>query len=308
MQLTWRHGPDMPFGMSIIIYPVSSNAGRLYVGGGFAGWGSDNNCIVMEYVIRSGEWTTLPPYRAPHFAMAVISNQLVLGGEEHGGYCKVLGVWRADRKACTYPYPEMPTARSGCSVVVYCEWLVAAGGRAGMRHLSCVEILNTDSKQWYAGPPTPIPWDCMKTAVVGDMGYFMGGYDIPGSPTTKMYRVCIPTLLSHIITSKASSGTDRQIWKEIPELQLIWSTPLSFSRSLLVIGGGRDQNTKADTAIYLYQPDNGAWAKVGDLLSPCYNCTCAMTTDKEVLVAGGWDGQQQLKRVNLALIESLKLN
>ncbi len=57
----------------------------------------------------------------------------------------------------------------------------------------CVEVLNTDSKQWCAGPPTPAPWDSMKAAVVGDMGYFMGGRDVIGFVTMKVYRLCIPT-------------------------------------------------------------------------------------------------------------------
>ena len=42
--------------------------------------------------------------------------------------------------------------------------------------LSSVEVMNTDSKQWYAGPPTPTPWSHMKTAIVGDTCYFMSGY------------------------------------------------------------------------------------------------------------------------------------
>ena len=43
-----------------------------------------------------------------------------------------------------------------CSVVGYNEWLVVVGGGGDVGLLSSVEILNTDSKQWYAGPPTPI--------------------------------------------------------------------------------------------------------------------------------------------------------
>ncbi len=287
----------MPFGMSIYVQSVVVQ-GRLYVGGGWAGWDSRNNYIIMEYDIGSGKWATLPSYRAYYFATAVVSNQLVLvGGLEHESYSKVLGVWGDDRKAWTHPYPEMPTARRNCSVVVYNEWLVAAGGMAGGERLSCVEVLNTDNKQWYAGPPTPAPWNSMKTAVVGDMGYFMGGFDNAGRYTAKVYQVSIPTLLSHI----TSSGTDRLIWTEIPGLQLINSTPVSISGSLLAVGGRDNDDDEAVTAIDLYQPDSGAWVKVGDLLSPRCDCTCAMTTDREVLVAGGWN-RKWLKRVDIALI------
>ncbi len=140
----------------------------------------------------------------------------------------------------------------------------------------------------------------MKTAVAGEMGYFMGGLDNTGSAIKTVYCVSIPTLVSHI-TSKASSGTDRETWKEIPGLQLAWSTPLSINGSLLAVGG-LDKDDKVVTAIHFYQPDSRAWMKVGDLPSPRFNCTCAMTTNREVLVAGGHDGQQWLKRVDLSLI------
>ncbi len=282
----------MPFEMGNYVQSVVVQ-GRLYVVGGWAGWGS--NYIVMEYDIGSGEWTTLPRYRACNFAMAVISNQLVLvGGDEQGGCSKVLGVWGADRKVWTHPYPDMPTARSKSSAVVYNEWLVVVGGVASGKPLSNVEVMNTGSGKWYTTLPTPTPWYSMKTAVVGDLVYFMGGNSMG-------YCVCIPTLLSHI-TSKASSGTDRQIWKEVPELHLRLSTPLSISGSLLAVGG-MDKDYKAVTAIHLYQPDSVAWVKVGDLPFPRYNCTCAMTTDRKLLVAGGGDGgRQYLKRVDVALI------
>ena len=142
--------------------------------------------------------------------MVVIENQLVLvGGDEHGDEAKVLGVWKADHKAWTHPYPEMPTARSHCSAVAYNDWLIVAGG-ARRRLLSAVEVLNICAKQWYSGPSTPIPWRSMKTAVVGSIGYFMGGWDST-SHTEKVYRLSIHTLISHI-----NSKTSRcKIWNEI---------------------------------------------------------------------------------------------
>ncbi len=254
----------------------------------------------MEYLIDSGKWITLPPYKTYYFAMAVISNQLVLvGGLKYGGDSKLLGVWEADRKAAwTHPFPEMPTARRGCSVVVYNKWLVAAGGHGGMERLTRVEVLNTDNKQWYAGPPTPTPWNSMKTAVVGDIGYFMGGYDNTESATMRIFCISIPNLLSNI----TSSGTYRQMWKEITGLLLTRCTPLSLSGTLLAVGG-EDRSCEPVTVIHLYQSDTMKWVKVGDLSSPRCDCACVMTADKQVLVAGGQDDQlRRLKIMDVALI------
>ena len=274
--------------------------GRLYVGGGWAGDDNDNNYTVVEFDINSRRWTTLPLYEASFFAMTATSTQLVLvGGEGEHGASKVLGVWGPDRNEWSHPYPEMPTGRSSCSAVVSNEWLVVAGGSLGGNKSSCVEVLNTDSKQWYTGPPTPVAWSHMKTAVVGGMGYFMGGEQTRPA-AKKVYRLCFQTLASHI-TSQASSVANREIWKEISGLQLSKSAPLSISGSLLAVGG-RNKDGRAVTAIHLYQPDSGEWVKVGDLPSPRATCTCAMITDREVLVTGGDDGHQTLKRVDLALI------
>ena len=136
LKLTWDHGPYLPFVMSRYIQSVVTE-GRLYVGGGSRNF-SDR--IVMEYNGR--EWATLPPYAMVSFAMTAIANQLVLvGGWEYAGYSKVLGVWGADHKAWTHPYPDMPTARSRSSVAVYKEWLVVAGGQSGQGILSSVEVL-----------------------------------------------------------------------------------------------------------------------------------------------------------------------
>ena len=114
----------------------------MYVGGGYASTGSDT---VMTYDISTGKWATLPPYRACDFAMTAINNQIVLvGGIEHGGdKSKVLGVRDADNKQWMHPYPEMHTARSLCSAVVYNEWLVVAGGWSTGAILSSVEVMNT---------------------------------------------------------------------------------------------------------------------------------------------------------------------
>ena len=169
--------------------------GKLYVGGGRAGLGSEKNYMVMEYDIGSGNWDTLPPYRAFRFAMTEIDHQLVLvGGHERGGsgrYSKMIGVWGTDATEWTHPYPAMPTARQNCSAAVSDKWLVAVGGYA-RQFLSCVEVLNTESRQWHVGRQTPIPSSCMKTAVVEDVAYFMGGFDGEYSETSRVLCVSLP--------------------------------------------------------------------------------------------------------------------
>ena len=257
--------------------------GTLYVGGGGAGSG-DNDNIVMTYDISAGKWAILPPYSTRRFAMTAIDKHLVLVGGRgcDGVRSKVLGVWSEDSKKWTHPYPDMTTPRYSCSAVVYNQYLVVAGGLTAGGRLSSVEVMNTDTKQWYAAPPTPIAWDSMKTATAGDVCYFMGD-GIDSVYTNRVFSVSLPALVSQL--NSDSTAKDTQTWKELPQLPVRRAAPLSISGSLLAVGGYKD--SKAVSALHLYQPDAGQWVKVGDLPIPRCLSTCVMISDKELLVAGG---------------------
>ena len=288
----------MPFQMSGYVQSVMVQ-GKVYVGGGDADVVDHLNFyVVMAYDISSRKWATLPPYTARYFGMSVINNQLVLvGGRVGGNKYKVVGVWRPDSKEWTNPYPDMSTPREECSAVAYKEWLVVAGGKGvGSDDLSSVEVLNTDTKQWSAGPSTPMPWINMRPAIVGDLCYFMGGL-IDGDSTDIVYSVSLPAL-----TSQLNSGAiDSWIWKEISGL-LKDSSPLSISGSLLAVGGS-DGDENPVSAIHLYQPETGKWVEVGNMPTPLRDCTCVALTNRELLVAGGENfPDEMLKSVHTALI------
>ena len=268
--------------------------GKVYVGGGYTR--NDNKNKVMVYDIHSGKWATLPPYQTHYFGMTVIDNQLVLvGGEKvSGAYSKILGAWRAASKEWVHPYPNMFIARCSCSAVTYKEWLVVAGGISEkMVYLTSVEVMNTSNKEWFIASPLPVGWTQMNAAIVDDMCYFMGGL-IKGH-TKKVFSVSLPALI-YLLDSKR----DRQIWKEISKPDVDFFTPLSISGSLLALGGMKDG--KDLTTIQLYQPETGEWLKVGDLPHPRRNCTSAIINDREMMVVGGYEGLNEMNRIDIALI------
>ena len=296
----------MPFVMSHYIQSVQVQ-GTLYVGGGYHADSDDNNdhnYIIMVYDISAGKWATLPPYSTRNFAMTAINDHLVLvGGRRCDGVSsKALGMWSEDCKKWTHmhPYPDMTTPRCLCSAVVYKQYLAVAGGvRASGVKLSSVEVMNTDTKQWYAGPPTPIAWSSMKTAIVGDTCYFVGGWIDPYCPTNYAYSISLPALVSQL--NSDSSAKDTQTWKELPQLPATDAAPLSISGSLLAVGGW-DKDGKELSALHLYQPDAGQWVKVADMPAPRYDSTCIMISDKELLVAGGWRNTHRTPTTDLAQI------
>ena len=292
MQLDWRRGPDMPFKMSSYIQSVEVD-GTVYVGGGYATKDKDSY-TVMAYDTQSYKWRTLPPYSAKWFAMTTINNKLILVGGEYSSVVDQLGVWKTDSNQWTCPFPPMPTPRSSPSVTSYEHWLVVAGGcRRGP--LSTVEVLDIDSKQWSTALSTPIPWYSMKSTIIGDTWYLMGGrQDI--ADINDVYSVSLEALVSH--TASDSS----KIWNTITPLNCDLSSPLSLGGSLLVLGGWDIKKKCPVSTIQHYVPESNTWVPAGELPHPPQNCTCIMTAGR-LHVFGGYTSDGKLASYYFSDIE-----
>ena len=290
----------MPFGMS---GPIQSTViqDKIYIGGGIVDE-DENKYVIMVYDFASEEWNRLPPYELFRFAMAALKDQLVLvGGYRNECASRALAVWREDLAQWTHPYPEMHSARCRCSVAAYDKWLVVCGGVAGGA-LSSVEVLDTDTNQWLAGPPLPVPMCQMKTALVGDVYYSMGGL-VNGIQTDRVYSVSIPALIRHIKSEADESG--EELWKVIPGLKLEGSAPLALKGSLFAVGGEANNNT-AVTAIHVYKQDTMEWEKVGHMpTARCFSTSKYIPEKKEIFVFGGWQPSpnNRLKSVHISTVQ-----
>ena len=125
----------------------------------------------------------------------------------------------------------------------------------------------------------PELWDDMKTSIVGDTCYFMGGCTHGLHSYTvfswNAYAVNLPGLVSQLKSKRRVAQTTDYI-------------PLSIGGSLLVVGG-KNEYREAVTAIHLYQPVTGEWVETEYLPMSRFGCTCALLNPDrgEVLVAGG---------------------
>ena len=258
----------------------------MYVGGGGADCKGPNqhNYIVMTYNTRSCKWHQLPPYTARCFAKVVINNRLVLvGGYDSNCHStKPLGMLDNGTQLWTCPYAPMHTARVDPSAVVYKQWLIVAGGwRRGDYGLSTVEVLDVASNQWYSAPSTPTPWSGMKSTILGDMWYLMGG----NSDDDVVYSGSLPDLISRTLSS-SSGSTHHDMWK-MSGLGHYWSTPLCMGGALLAVGGMRGKDRASVSTIQRYVTETKKWVEVGQLPSPLFKCACTFTLDQKILVFGG---------------------
>ena len=252
----------------------------VYVGGGFA----DNDrdmCTVMK--LEQDQWTKLPEYTAKYFAMTSLANRLVLVGGKDPRNSKPtnqLAVFESGE--WPHPYPPMNIAHSHSTAVSFNNHIIVAGGWDDKKRISSVEVLDVASRRWYIAQSLPNPRSVLKSTLIRNTLYLMGGFDHTLSATKTVYHVDLTELVA-----KAHSNLDTPtLWQTLQEVPLVFSAPLSIGRSLLAIGG-RDDRYNSSSSIYLYQPDTRRWVKVGDLPTARYYCTCSVLPSGEVIVAGG---------------------
>ena len=300
LNLKWRREKDWPF--KIRQYPkVVVFKEKVYIGGGLAS--SDREQTVLVYDPKQDSYDTLPPYTYKYFSMAVINNQLVLvGGRDvqTGEVTNQLGVWNEQSKRWTHPLPPMTTACSSPSVATHNKWLVVMGGYGDKNYLSRVEILDTDSTQWYHAASLPQPLSYLLPAIIGNMYYLLGGYT-EGGASKKVFSVCLDDLISQAVyqSASASAPPTPSPWQSLPDTPLKHSTALAFNGVLLAVGGMGYSRT---AAIYHYQPSSRSWVKAGELPAGRCECTCTVLPSGDLYVAGGASSGTE-QRVDIASVQ-----
>ncbi len=279
LTLKRRRGNDIPIkaGTSVLSTVIGCT---VYVGGGVTENGRDA-CTVMK--LEQDQWTKLPEYTAKCFAMTSIANRLLLVGGRYQMSSKEtnqLAVFESGE--WTHPYPAMNIARCSSAAVSFNNHIIVAGGYVKKHRTSSVEVLDVTSRRWYIAQSLPIQRSVMKSAVVGNTLYLMGGYTHSGINKT-VYHVDLNELLSKALSNL---DTPTPLWRMTEDTLLKYSSPLSIGRSLLAVGG-RDDRDNPSSSIVLYQPDTRKWVKVGDLTTARYNCTCSVLPSGEVFVGGG---------------------
>ena len=280
----------MPIAMGTTVQSVVIN-NTVYVGGGDVHNHLDlGKCTVMKLDLQRDEWTKLPVYTAEFFAMTSLTNQLLLAGgaDLNGKPTNQIATFDHDTNKWTHPHPPMTIARYASTAVCYNNHIIVAGGSDDQGRISSVEVLDTTSRRWYIAEPLPNPQSELKSTLVGDTLYLMGGRRDCTGPTKVVHKVDLNELITKAVSNQAVST----LWQAIEDVPLKFSAPLSFMGSLLAICGKNDSDVESKS-IHLYQPDTRRWVKVeGYSAIALWNCTCSVLPSGEVIVAGGQTGDE----------------
>ena len=198
----------------------------------------------------------------------------------------------------SHPYPSVPLGRSNPACVSHQHYLIVAGGGEMIGCLDRVDILDTDSKQWYVAPPLPCGGSNVQTVVIGETLYTLFQGNLIRSRT--LYRVSLPTLISYALQGKNCKSHRSAIWEKLPDVPFYQSTLFSIGNMLLTAGGIhrgviteaieliRHRNDRLRADIFLLNPHSYKWVKVSELPEARCSCGCTVLPESgKVLAVGG---------------------
>ncbi len=277
----------MSFDMSRSIQVVRIND-VVYIGGGDAERQViENEFLVMLFQLSTNNWTVLKQYQAKWFAMTSIDEKLALVGGRNSDRKDVNEVGVLDRESWNISkYSPMPTCRSHCAVVVYKGWMIVAGGTTvDLETLSTVEALNLQDNQWHKMKDAKIQFYSMKSVILDDTWYLMGGYH-GHTISHDVFKVNLERLVS---------GEGSDAWINLCKTRCFHASPVLMNGDLLAVGG-RTSAYKSEDTIYIYDKDKDSWDLLAKLPDSVNNCTSLVVSDT-IYIFGGYNGRNRQNSV-----------
>ena len=273
--------------MPVPVYDASAHYldGKVFIIGG--GLGNGDPCkMIQVYHIDDQKWTTISDIPQYLYGADIIQGHLTLIGGRDTVTRKVIG------KLSTYVndhweeiYPPMPTPRFGLGVALEDNLLITAGGMCAGAVLSTVEVLNTESKQWYSLKSLQLtePIFLCDMTISSGYAYIGGGGNAAERPTKSYWR--LPWSAVQQSVQSRDNTSSPVTWEKIPDSPFFGSSLLLNSK-LPVLFGGKDNNI-GRSDIFVYDPTQKRWTAVGNISKECtYPCVLPINSNK-VFVCGG---------------------
>ena len=234
----------------------------------------------------SKQWSELPECPTCNFALVIVNDLLTtVGGEEEGD--KLFSF--SDEGKWVEEFTPMPTKREYPAAVCTGHSLVVAGGRDEGKDLPTVEVMDTNTLQWFTAASLPsrrIGLACM--TVCGDNLYLLG------DATIRVYSCSIQALLQTCqAPGRVSTLQQASVWNRGADLPVKWSTAATLCGQLVSVGGTDDEEV-AVNSVYCYDPVTTTWKIIGQIPS-CKEAPLVTTLpgDKLIIVYGDGDGDSE---------------
>jgi len=284
VHIKWQDGTHAPVGCAFNTAVVLE--GKVYIGGGHEGKegtiiGTDSYRIDV-YTPANNSWS--PPIKVPfcQIAMATLNNHLIIAGGRDIRRQVTNKILLLDGDQLK-EYTTMTVRRCCATAFGYQGILIIVGGDDNLhKRLASTELFDSTTRQWYNVGDLPLPHCKLKSVMIDNILYLVGGVDQGGNNSSTVFTTSLHTLSSH---------------------QLEWSfhhlnnfhagsAPMSIqSKSILMIGGSKKggRGHVYLSAIHIFNKANHSLQIMAHIPSARYGPTAVSTADNEIVVVGGWD-------------------
>lgn len=194
--------------------------------------------------------------------------------------------------------PPMPTARDSPGVLSVPSALIVAGGDMSSKRqeTNAVDVFKTDTSQWHCTTALPTACQIVRLVAIGNRCYALGGVKGSENFSQALYASVDDLLHNQIHSTHTSTSSTQSTWKTLPNTPNYRPAAAVLAGSLLAIGGKKTSRSKDGTdakkEIYKYSHCTSSWIHISDLPIPLHT-DAAVLSSTEILVIGGWDGEQK---------------
>ena len=274
MNIKWEETAPAPVGC--VQHTAVWLNGLVYVGGGTeAGWKASYTINCYDPVKNSWSSTISTPHRL--FAMTKLNNKLLIAGgrdKSHKVTNQILTMDDGQLKN----YTKMTTARSTAAAAGHQAILILTGGVDDTyKILSSTELFDSTNGQWYTCSDLPRPHNYLRSVIVDNILYLLGGYNKDGNDSTAVFTAPLDNLSRHQLK-----------WNTHQDTPWCWSVPVSVNGAHLLIVGGKKGSTCTSDVHKLNKVSHN-WEAIACIPTARHASAAVSTADNRVIVIGGYN-------------------
>ena len=255
----------------------------------------DKEVPVYLFDFTTQKWSALSKCPSYGFSLAIVNTFLTaIGGKMPNGKVSSTLLSLIDNKWTEHFLP-MPTKRLVTTAVCNDSYLVVAGGWGeGNKRLSTVEMMNTNTRQWFTASSLPHPLSEASATLCGDQVYILAGFHEKGKSKSvftcsldALFQSCQSQSLGLRLRALSSPNRGRtKVWQKLLDTPVTLSTCVSLHGQLIAVGG-RDSDDKKTSVIHTYKPATNSWEPISHITTPRSQCLLAVFPQNELMVVGG---------------------
>jgi len=281
------------------------------VGGNIAYFNPCGSNDVYSYNSEKQTWSSLPQCPYKDCSLAVVNGLLTaIGGWRRYSTNQLLSL--TGEKKWVVKFPPMPTKRSATAVVCSRKNLVVAGGvyESG-RNLTTVEVMDTETLQWFTASSLPFALFSASVTICRDSIYLLGYYtyneprSVLACSMVDLLQSCRSQSLGEWLKSWTVGETaQRAIWHPVANLPVRKSSCATLCGQLIAVGGCDDNFQILTTDIHQYNPTTNSWEVISHMPTARSSALVAVLPGNKLMVVGGnTDSRATTDKVEIAILQ-----